>query len=926
MASPSEPPPAAPDDVGALIRRVAWEGTALGPPERWPRALRTIVELMVHSKFPMFVAWGAELTFLYNQAYAPILGARHPSAFARPFRSVWSEIWPDLAPLVERALAGEGSWLEDMPLLMRRNGFDEQTFFTFSYSPARDDDGTVQGVFCACTETTAKVLAVREMAAERERLTEMFARAPAFMALLGGPDHRFELVNAAYHQLLGFRDVIGRPAREAVPEVEGQGFFELLDGVYASGEPFIGRQLPLRLRRTPDAEVGIAYLDFVYQPVRDGAGRVSGIFVTGYDVTDLKQAEDRLRLAQQAGGLGAFELYPATRTLAVTEDFCRIWGVPYRPVLPLDETLAAIHPDDRHLVLTGRREIDADALGNIEYRILRPDTGEERWIARRGEAIRDGELGMIRFAGVIYDVTDRRRADDALRESEARQSQLLQQLNEALAAQVAERTAERDRMWRLSQDLFVVLTATGTIAAINPAVASLGYTPEDLAGRAFLDFVHDADATMLAGLSQARTQPMRDVETRLRAADGTWRWFAWSAVPSEGLIHAVGRDVTEERRRAAELQQVQEALRQSQKLEAMGQLTGGVAHDFNNLLTPIIGSLDMLLRRGGGSEREQRLLHGALQSADRAKTLVQRLLAFARRQPLQPRPVDLAQLVEGMGELIASTSGPRIRLVIDLAPGLPCIAADPNQLEMAILNLAVNSRDAMPEGGQLTIAAKVRIVRDGQEPVAAGEYVQLCVSDTGVGMDDATAARAVEPFFSTKGIGRGTGLGLSMVHGLALQLKGALHIRSRRGLGTTIELLFPVARAAADDAPEAAPEPRLQRVGRALLVDDEEAVRASTADMLVDLGYDVEEFGSAEEALARLVEGPVPALVVTDHLMPGMTGADFARHVQERMPQVPVLLISGYAEHQGVPLDLPRLTKPFRQAELAGALEELTAG
>jgi CheY-like chemotaxis protein len=358
---------------------------------------------------------------------------------------------------------------------------------------------------------------------------------------------------------------------------------------------------------------------------------------------------------------------------------------------------------------------------------------------------------------------------------------------------------------------------------------------------------------------------------------------------------------------------------------AMGQLTGGVAHDFNNLLTPIVGSLDMLIRRAVGNERERRLIDGALQSAERAKTLVQRLLAFARRQPLQPSAVDLHTLVPGMAALIGSTLGPTIDVKVALQEGLPPAFADPNQLEMALLNLAVNARDAMPDGGVLTIEARRDSVRRGHRTkLRPGHYVLLSVTDTGVGMDEATRARAVEPFFSTKGIGKGTGLGLSMVHGLAAQLQGALMIDSAPGRGTTIEFWLPVSLVPAGDAEPVETQPKTHALrGRALLVDDEELVRMSTADMLMDLGFEVTEAGSAEEALRIVEEKGVPDLLVTDHLMPGMNGADLARELRAKASGLPVLIVSGYAEADGVAPDLPRLTKPFRNAELAERIASL---
>jgi PAS domain S-box-containing protein len=438
-----------------------------------------------------------------------------------------------------------------------------------------------------------------------------------------------------------------------------------------------------------------------------------------------------------------------------------------------------------------------------------------------------------------------------------------------------------------------------------------------------------------------------DIEYRVLTPQGAIRWISIRAQPARDpdgrplSLSGVSIDVTDRKaleenlrdlaatfearvvERTQELMVAQEALRQSQKLEAMGQLTGGVAHDFNNLLVPILGSLDLLSRRGLGDAREQRMIGGALQSAERARILVQRLLAFARRQPLMPTAIDLATLLLELSPLVGTTIGPRIELILDIAEGLPLARGDQNQIEMALINLVVNARDAMPDGGRLRIEARHEAIA-GPHPAGLfpGEYVRIGLIDTGNGMDADTLARAVEPFFSTKGVGRGTGLGLSMVHGLVSQLGGALQIESREGLGTEIQFWLP-ATAEPLIATRIVPESTRPRSGVALVVDDEMLVRASTADMLTEIGFTVHEASSGAEALAILATRGGVDLLVTDHLMPHMTGTELVAATRIRWPAMRVLIVSGYSDAIGITPDLPRLEKPFRQADLAASVAQL---
>jgi signal transduction histidine kinase/CheY-like chemotaxis protein len=530
-----------------------------------------------------------------------------------------------------------------------------------------------------------------------------------------------------------------------------------------------------------------------------------------------------------------------------------------------------------------------------------------------------------------------RRSELALRASETALIQSQGRLSTALAiAQLG--TFD----WDLQDDDVAVDARTREILGL----------PQDgpVHADAIIGRIHPDDRQRVLGEIRASRDAMarRESEYRIILDDGTERCIISLSDVEGGLraerIFGVFGDITDRkgleedlrrlnetleeriRQRSEELESVNEQLRQSQKLEAMGQLTGGVAHDFNNLLSPIIGSLDLLQRKGYEGERTARLIEGALASAERAKNLVQRLLAFARRQPLQTRAVDVAGLLADMADLIAATIGPRVSLAIEVEPDLPRAQADANQLEMAILNLAVNARDAMPDGGALSIVAGCATVPAAEGSVLRpGAYVRLSVADSGLGMDEPTLARAIEPFFSTKGTGRGTGLGLSMVHGLAAQLGGELRLDSKPGAGTRVELWLPVSREPVADAEIAGEANAAPASGLALLVDDEEIVRSSTAAMLCDLGYRVIEASSAEEALGHLDDGIDPDILVTDHLMPGMSGTELARLVKAGRPSLPILIISGYAEVDEIAPELQRLPKPFRQADMAAALANLTA-
>lgn len=485
-----------------------------------------------------------------------------------------------------------------------------------------------------------------------------------------------------------------------------------------------------------------------------------------------------------------------------------------------------------------------------------------------------------------------------------------------------------------------MLDPAGNVASWNSGAQRFkGYTADEIIGSHFSRFYGEEDRR--DGL------PARALDIALREgkfeAEG-WRIRKdgsrfWAHVVIDPIHDTAGtlrgfakitRDLTERRETQLELERAREALFQSQKMEAIGQLTGGVAHDFNNLLTAVIGSLELVRKRLPPDEKSLILIDNAMQAARRGATLTQRMLAFARRQELDPVLASVHELVTGMTSLFDHTLGPAIVLDVDCPKSLPPVRVDTNQVEMALLNLVVNARDAMPRGGVIAISAAgiaVTAAMASSLSLKEGHYVRLQVKDQGHGMDAATLARAAEPFFTTKGVGKGTGLGLSMVHGLAEQLGGRLQLESSEGVGTTASLWIPVAggdvgapRAEATGAPEAASL-------AVLAIDDDALILVNTAAMLEDLGHEVTIAYSGDEALTALARMPHVDLVITDQAMPGMTGTRLIEEIRRVRPDLPVLLATGYAElPNGENTKVPRLNKPFLQAHLAQAIGEVMRG
>ena len=575
--------------------------------------------------------------------------------------------------------------------------------------------------------------------------------------------------------------------------------------------------------------------------------------------------------------------------------------------------------EDRRSGLPARALAIAAGDGHFEQESWRVrKDGTRMWAHVVIDPIRGGDGGLIGFAKITRDISERKAAQDALRRSEERFRLLVQGVTDYA---------------------IYMLDPEGHVTNWNPGAQRFkGYKEEEIQGEHFSRFYTEED--------RATELPRRALETAVR--DGRFEQEGWRVRKDGSRFWAhvvidpiwdeggkllgfakVTRDVTEKREAQEALEKARAALFQAQKMEAVGQLTGGIAHDFNNLLAVICGNLELVLKRMPADAKLKRWLENAFEAAQRGATLTKRMLAFARRQDLKIEAVNVPNLVRDMAELVQTSIGPNVHIETRFPLRLAPAQADANQLELAILNLIVNARDAMPEGGTVTIAARQEAVRK-TNGLQAGEYICLSVADTGCGMDEETLARAIEPFFTTKGVGKGTGLGLSMIHGFAEQSGGRLVIKSRMGQGTTAEIWLPAAQPEAEgevEAEDVAEEPVNEAAPRTaggltiLVVDDDHLVLMNTAAMLEDLGYDVIEATSGEQALRMLRRDRQIDLVITDQLMPGMTGTQLLEAVKAEWPHMPAILATGYAElPPGSDPTLARLSKPFRQDDLARAM------
>ena len=414
--------------MGALMRAKNWLQTPLGSPDQWPQSLRTAVALMLRTRQPVFIGWGGQLTSLYNDGYIPICGNKHPEGLGRPMSELWSEIWDSLEPINALVLAGEAQWFEDMPFALAGRPNEDVSYFSFSYTPLLDDEGHIAGIFCAATETTEKVRLKRQLEGELERQRRMFMQAPGFISTLRGPEHVFDFVNDAHRKLFNRPDVVGRPIRQAFPDLAGQGFYELLDQVYRTGERYVAHGIAARFQASPSAPEQHLRLDFIYAPIFDEVGQVSGIFCEGHDVTQafeaqtaLREREEQLRLATDAAEVGLWDVDMVTDTLFWPPRVKAMFGISAGVPVSMADFYAGLHPQDRdHTAASFAAACDPDlrSLYDVEYRTVGKEDGVTRWVAAKGRGVFDDAGRCVRVIGTAIDISARKTAEAALLESE----------------------------------------------------------------------------------------------------------------------------------------------------------------------------------------------------------------------------------------------------------------------------------------------------------------------------------------------------------------------------------------------------------------------------------------------------------------------------------------------------------------------------
>lgn len=859
-------------EMGRMIRAFDWSSTALGNPCGWPQSLRSALSICLHSSFPTAIYWGNDLCLLYNDAWAPIPADRHPHVLGRPAREVWAGIWDVVGPQLENTIRNaQGFSAYDQMLMMERGYTLHETYWNYSFTPIRGENGVVGGVFNQGHEVTDRILAERHKAAELVRQRRMFEQAPGFIAILGSSEHRFEFVNQSYTRLFGERKYIGKTIYEAFPELEGQGFYEWLEMVFRSGQRLVQHRTPIQLER-PGAPSEQRFLDFIYEPLLDESGSVTGIFCEGFDVTDAHISRVALEASEAA-------LREQTHTL---------------------ETL---------------NRVSAELAGDLDLnRIVQSvtDAGREMTGAQIGayfhNHLGDGSAQVTLSVAPRFPFTH-----------------------------LSSPTAPSDFTTAFVDHDVVRSDDISQDVRFNSLGAHFGF--RHLLIRSYLAVpVVSQSGEILGGLIYGHTEPGKFTHRHERLSCALASQAA-IAIDKATLFQQVqsANEMLEQRveARSQELSIAHAALRQTQKMEAIGQLTGGIAHDFNNLLAGIMGSLEMIERRftNGRLEGLNRYLNAAQDSASRAALLTQRLLAFSRRQTLDPKPTDVNQLVIEVEQLASAIIGPSITTKVVMGQDLWRTKIDASQLENSLIHLVINARDAMPEGGEITI--QTLNVGNGDlegsdTQLLEGDFVLISVSDSGTGIAPEIMEKIFDPFFSTKPIGQGTGLGLSMIHGFVNQSGGGINVNSCVGSGTTISLYLP--RHVGQSEPVSSePSSNIHSTGdlKVVVIDDERNIRMLMSDALREQGYTVSEAENGATGLQVLQSLNKVDILVTDVGLPGgMNGRQLADSARLSLPNLRVLFVTGYADGAAVDGEsletgMSVLIKPFTLTEFTSKVRQM---
>jgi len=776
-------------EMGSLMRAHDWSTSSLGSPSGWPQSLRTAVRLMLNTGHPMYIWWGPELACLYNDAYCRSIGPeRHPRSLGRPARQVWAEIWPIIGPQIEQVMSGRGAtWHVDQLVPITRHGRVEDVYWTYSYSPIDDESapGGIGGVLVVCSETTQQVLAARQLSAERDRLARLFEQAPIFMALLQGPEHRFEIANPAYLQLVGHRPVVGKTIAEALPEAASQGYVALLDSVFAIGQPYSANGAKYEVQTTPDGPAEQRFLDFVYQPIKDAAGAVTGIFVLGADVTRqmqsyhaLRESEASFRSALKAGRMGSWETDYPSRTRIWSQEGMALFGLDLvdgrgRLGGDEDEYVAALHPEDRYLA-QHYRELAEDQDGfTAEYRVVRPD-GSTVWLSGRGlVTARDADGKPQRLVSIMADVTDAKEAAEQLRVERER-------LRLALGA---------GRMGAFELDIHTKelwwSPETFDLFGVDPS--SFAPTRENV-----LEFVHPEDRAEFVkhrAEAIASGEPFLD-EFRIRRPDGSQVWIGYQGRAEYGAdgkpLRTLGivMDISERKH-------VEQILRDADQQK--DDFIATLSHELRNPLAPIRNAID-ILRHIPPTDPKVAWCHGVIRrQTDQMSRLLEDLLDVSRlsrtQLTLRLEHVELAAVVHHAIELaqpVIDAAGHT--LMVSMPDEKVLLDADPTRLAQVFSNVLINSAKYTPANGSISLGA-----------LREGDQIAVRIKDTGIGIAEEHLGRIFKMFGQVESaLNRaqgGQGIGLALARGLVELHGGTIHARSEGlGKGSEFEIRLPAVR------------------------------------------------------------------------------------------------------------------------------------